>query len=56
LVASIWLVSIVSFQALELHRYFEGLSYRPFFGLYAGVLFAAVTWFSVKLFAGIGRR
>ena len=31
----IWLGSIAFFQVLELERYVEGLTYRPFFGLYA---------------------
>lgn len=45
----IWLGSIAFFQALELERYLEGLTYRPFFGLYASLLFAAVVWFSAKI-------
>ncbi|MCA6106004.1 hypothetical protein [Bradyrhizobium cenepequi] len=54
--ALIWIVTIAFFQALELHRYLEGLSYRPFFGLCAGLLFAATAWFSVRLLAYVGRR
>ena len=52
----IWLVSFTVFQALELQRYLEGLSYRPFFGLYAGVLCAAVVWLLVNLLANVSRR
>jgi hypothetical protein len=52
----IWIGSIGFFQALELQRYIEGMAWRPFFGLYASVLFAAVVWFSARLFVNIGRR
>ena len=52
----LWLGSIVSFQVLELHRYHEGLSYRPFFGLYAGVLFAFVAWLIARLYANVVGR
>jgi hypothetical protein len=55
-IRSIWLGSIGFFQALEIDRYLEGLSYRPFFGLYAGILLAAVAWFSVSRYARIGHR
>ena len=52
----IWLGSIAFFQAVELQRYLEGLSYRPFFGLYAGLLLAVVIWLPARLFASVGRR
>jgi len=52
----IWLGSIAFFQAVELQRYLEGLTYRPFFGLYASVLFAGLVWFSARLFVNVGRR
>jgi hypothetical protein len=52
-VRSIWLGSIIFFQALEIQRYHEGLTYRPFFGLYAGVLFAFVIWFAARAFGSI---
>jgi hypothetical protein len=52
----IWLGSIAFFQAVELQRYFEGLTYRPFFGLYASVLLAGLVWFSARLFVNSGRR
>ncbi len=44
----IWLGSIGFFQALELQRYLNGLPYRPFFALYAGVICGAVVWFGMK--------
>jgi hypothetical protein len=44
LVRLIWFGSISFFQFAELDRYLNGKTYRPFFGLYAGVLFALVTW------------
>jgi hypothetical protein len=56
LVRSIWLGSIIFFQALEFHRYLTGQSYRPFFGLYAAVIFAAVVWFGVRAWADVGRH
>jgi len=55
-VRSIWLGSIIFFQALEIQRYHEGLTYRPFFGLYVGVLFAFVIWFVAGAFSRIGAR
>src|SRR3569833_4550438 len=42
----IWIGSIVFFQIVELVRYFNGQTYRPFFGLYAAILFALVLWCS----------
>ena len=51
-----WFGSIAFFQALELQRYLEGLTYRPFFGLYASVLSAGLVWFSARLFVNVGRR
>jgi hypothetical protein len=51
-----WFGSIAFFQALELQRYLEGLTYRPFFGLYASLLLATLVWFSARLFVNIGRR
>jgi hypothetical protein len=56
LVRLIWLGSIAFFQALELQRYFGGLSYRPFFGLYTAVLCAVAVWFVARLLAGRSRR
>jgi hypothetical protein len=44
LVRLIWLGSIVLFQSLEFQRYLGGQSYRPFFGLYAALIFAAVVF------------
>jgi hypothetical protein len=55
-VRSIWLGSIIFFQALEIQRYHEGLVYRPFFGLFSGLLFALVTWFAVITFRNVGGR
>jgi hypothetical protein len=52
----IWLGSIGFFQALELQRYFNGQSYRPFFGLYAAVLCAVGVWFVARIKAGGSRR
>ena len=52
----IWLGSIAFFQALELQRYFGGLSYRPFFGLYTAAICAVVVWFTARLLAGLSRR
>jgi hypothetical protein len=56
LVRLIWLGSIGFFQVVELHRYFSGQTYRPFFGLYAGVLFALIAWFTLHAASGIFRR
>jgi hypothetical protein len=52
----IWIGSIAAFQGLELHRYLSGLSYRPFFGLYAGLIFAAVVWFALRGVADVSRQ
>jgi hypothetical protein len=52
----IWLGSIVAFQALELQRYRQDLPYRPFFGLYAGVLFALAVWVAARLLANVTHR
>ena len=49
LVRLIWLGSIGFFQVLELNRYLDGQTYRPFFALYAAVLFALVAWFAAKM-------
>jgi hypothetical protein len=56
LVRLTWIGSIGFFQAVELHRYSSGLTYRPFFGLYAGVLVALVAWFVGHGVANITRR
>src|SRR3569832_1317854 len=56
LVRLIWLGSIAAFQVLELQRYHQGLSYRPLFGFYAGVLFALVAWVAARLFANMAHR
>lgn len=48
LVRLIWLFSIVIFQILELYRYRQGETYRPFFGLYAAAIFALVIWFAAS--------
>jgi hypothetical protein len=56
LVRLIWLGSIVFFQALEFQRYLGGLSYRPFFALYAAVIFAALAWFALRAQADISRQ
>jgi hypothetical protein len=48
LVRLIWLFSIVIFQIFELHRYPQGETYRPFFGLYAASIFALVIWFAAS--------
>jgi hypothetical protein len=56
LVRLIWVGSIVFFQIVELHRYLNGQTYRPFFGLYAAVLFALVAWFTVHAIASVSRR
>jgi hypothetical protein len=56
LVLLIWLGSIAAFQALEFHRYLGGLSYRPFFGFYAGLIFAAVVWFALRAAADVSRQ
>jgi hypothetical protein len=44
LVRVIWIGSIAFFQIVELVRYFNGETYRPFFGLYAAILVANVLW------------
>jgi hypothetical protein len=51
-----WIGSIGFFQAVELHRYSSGQTYRPFFGLYASVLFALFAWFVGHAVANIIRR
>jgi hypothetical protein len=56
LVRLIWFGSIAFFQALEFQRYLDGRSYRPFFGLYAAVIFAAVAWFAARAQADVSRR
>lgn len=56
LVRLIWLGSITFFQALEFHRYLIGQSYRPFFGLFAAVICAAVVWFGVRGYADVNRQ
>jgi ABC-type transport system involved in cytochrome c biogenesis permease subunit len=56
LVRLIWLGSIAFFQIFEFQRYLGGQSYRPFFGLYAAVIFAAVVWFAVRGFADLARQ
>ena len=48
LVRLIWPFSIVIFQIFELHRYRQGETYRPFFGLYAATIFALVIWFAAS--------
>jgi hypothetical protein len=52
----IWIGSIAAFQGLEFHRYLGGLSYRPFFGLYAGLIFAAVVWVALRGAADVSRQ
>jgi hypothetical protein len=44
----IWLGNIGFFQVLELIRYLNGQTYRPFFALYAAALFALVAWFAAE--------
>jgi hypothetical protein len=56
LVQTIWLGSIALFQILEFQRYLGGQSYRPFFGLYAALIFAAVVWFAARGFADLARQ
>jgi hypothetical protein len=56
LVRLIWLGSIAFFQALEFQRYLGGLSYRPFFALFAAVICAAVVWFAVRGHADLSRQ
>jgi hypothetical protein len=56
LVRFIWVGSIVFFQILELHRYLSGQTYRPFFGLYAAVLFALVLWFTARAIRSLQQR
>jgi hypothetical protein len=56
LIRLIWVGSIGFFQAAELHRYSGGLTYRPFFALYTGILVALVTWFVVHTAAETNRR
>jgi len=48
----IWLGSIGGLQAVEFQRYLEGLTYRPFFALYAGVLVGVLLWIFARLVAG----
>jgi hypothetical protein len=55
LIRLIWVGSIVVLQIAELHRYLTGQTYRPFFGLYAGVLLALFLWFFVTLLANLER-
>jgi hypothetical protein len=40
---------------LELIRYLNGQTYRPFFALYAAALFALVAWFAAKAALAISR-
>lgn len=56
LVRLIWLGSVALFQILELQRYLGGQSYRPFFGLYAALIFATVVWFAVRGYADVRRQ
>lgn len=56
MVRLIWLGSIAFFQALEFQRYLVGLSYRPFFALFAAVICAAVVWFAVRGHADLSRQ
>lgn len=51
----IWLGSIGFFQMLELIRYLNGQTYRPFFALFAAVLFAVVAWFAATTVSAISR-
>ncbi len=56
LVRFIWLFSIVIFQALELHRYLNGETYRPVFGLFAAVICALVIWLAANAFRNANQR
>jgi hypothetical protein len=51
LIRLIWVASIAFFQIVEFNRYLSGQTYRPFFGLYAAVLFALFLWLVVGLLA-----
>ena len=52
----IWLGSIALFQILEFLRYLNGLSYRPFFGLFAAVIAAALLWFIAICLVSMSRH
>jgi hypothetical protein len=56
LVRLIWLGSIGLFQILELNRYSSGQTYRPFFGLFAGVLCALVVWFAANTWRNLSQK
>ncbi|MFT5553882.1 MAG: hypothetical protein ACI9P3_003301 [Bradyrhizobium sp.] len=56
LVRLIWFGSIAFFQFAEIARYLSGNTYRPFFGLYAGLLFALVIWFIACVIRNIAQR
>lgn len=53
LIRLIWMGSIVFFQVVELHRYLNDQTYRPFFALYAAVLLALFLWFVVSVLARV---
>ncbi|MES5483217.1 hypothetical protein QMZ05_10715 [Bradyrhizobium sp. INPA03-11B] len=56
LVRLIWFGSIGFFQFAEIERYLSGNTWRPFFGLYAGLLFALVIWFMASAIRNIAQR
>jgi hypothetical protein len=56
LVRLIWLFSVVTFQILELHRYWHGETYRPVFALYAATICALVMWFAANAFRNASQR
>ena len=56
LVRLIWLSCIIFFQALEIVRYWNGETYRPFFGLYTAVICALVIWYAAHAFRSASWR
>ncbi|PAY06539.1 MULTISPECIES: hypothetical protein [Bradyrhizobium] len=56
LVRLIWFGSIGFFQFAEIERCLSSNTYRPFFGLYAGLVFALVIWFIACAIRNIAQR
>jgi hypothetical protein len=56
LVRLIWLSSIVTFQVIEALRYWNGETYRPFFGLYTSLICALVIWYAAHMFRDVRQR
>ncbi|MBR0756685.1 hypothetical protein JQ604_31285 [Bradyrhizobium jicamae] len=52
----IWFGSIGGVQVIEFRRYLEGLTYRPFFALFAGVLLGVMLWIFGRMIASANLR